>query len=1158
MSQISKNAGQSSYTRNLLTKNKPTQNKDAVFVDDIGGKHKILIRNLEGIGYSTITTIDFSSDILEYLIRNKKFNISTIRSPKPYFVLSVNDPNLPLIEYNNFIPYTSINNKLIVSINIKNLFDSVDFFDRTQSFKTLLVQNPNISPLKKVSLKDKYNNSGASADSDEEVVSRTDYNEYIERIREHYKVIYSNAEIKKKIAITENDRTEYNGIIIPCESNYNLETQHIAINESITKDDFMNYELLKSNKYILDLIYRHYNNKIPDELLETSFFDKNGNIKENVILESVPIPDNGGDNKEFLIIGVPSTKFHVCNTVFSETLENYDQIINDQRENYEKWIKEYTFQELSGRKDFEAIKAEYAQMGKKLDSVADVQLSDYILNKKKIADVDFNYIKEKHLLTDDELIQMKKYLHHKLNNFLENKFNYPNKSLIYLWKIKEITYKNVIDPANPKNMNKEILNVENAINYFREINELHTNVLEKIKELSFTKMLFKHKITTEDDEEYKQVFTDYACTDIFELRSFYIHPLNYKIRYNSDNKLFTIEELIEYSKLTCDGLSPSMKKYKGLPFCAVLPIEVTSFNKIVNSSFYLKHIKCNNIYDEYDEYDESSESAESAESAESVESAESNGITKKQKPSLRPKNITTMKNSNRANVAKQSPNPADIIDHTILIPKDKDKDKINLKQIFSNPDIRVISTLITGNGVLNCVFYDTSINKFYYVLLEINIKYLYDNYFETLRKYKSGKYKSGNTKKSKDALEKLITENNAKYFQSIKNLGGIDIMGVKQSGDDRFPYKLINILVVKEFTSGDNVFTILGNECVYKMYSNMDDFFKKDKIELLDGIQIDNPYKYVLISLINKLVSIKPFLEDKLENESPGIKKYYRVKQSRGMGMGARESNTSNSKESIYMEESELDANPEIDLELKVDKRIESKQIQIDIPFPNNTCFITIGSKYILFMNKYYEDLPISNYVSKIKQQMANSFKFTTWVITKEYAKQCIAIINQIASGNKSNEDLYEISETVKQNVLFNITSLKGSDNIEELNEHIKNHSKFMKRFVISNDTYLCKSYVPHIQFTGSSDIISTILHIHFLQNIIHTLALKYINLKYELLSNKISIYDTITYELSVFMFNNNINKTIVNKDVLFNKNINNPYFPALKLSSLLTMEFII
>jgi hypothetical protein len=483
-------------------------------------------------------------------------------------------------------------------------------------------------------------------------------------------------------------------------------------------------------------------------------------------------------------------------------------------------------------------------------------------------------------------------------------------------------------------------------------------------------------------------------------------------------------------------------------------------------------------------------------------------------------------------VKRVSNNSNNIIDSTKIIRNAKTqlpypKDIDYLKNIFNNEKMHVVSTLITGNGLLYCVLYDESesIRKFYYIFLEIDITSFKSIYMPDR--------KINIEEVNKDKLYECNIHSEYYYY----------IMNVRPKETFMSRLSMINILVVKEFTPGDKIFSILGNECVYKMYSNMHTLFNKSDLTLTyndaTSVNIPSPYKFVLLSLINKFMSISNLLQRILAKPitTTNVENYYRIKRPEG-------------------EEYATDGNIDelqafINYELTIDKRNDTLFVDIEKPFPNNNFFVSAGKNYIVIMNKYYEDIPKSDYLPKIKQQMNASFKYTTWVITREYAKQCLEIMKQL-SDNPSNNNFQEIHKDIKNNVLFNITSLKNGENIEELKNHINSHSNFIKRFIITKDKYNCKAFEPQIIINNLSDISSSILHIHFNQNIIHSHSIRIINFKRELFTKQLSIYTL--FELGIYFMNKPINKLLTNSDALFNKSLNSPYSVALKISGLLTL----
>ena len=108
-------------------------------ITDLGGKNHIY--DYSDNRKQIISTIDFSSDILEYLIRNQKFEIIEPRLPRktyPYYSLGIKDDgtgnksNLPLLEY-------SVSHHR----NIKNIGSSYNIFCLNNvdiSFNTFLMK----------------------------------------------------------------------------------------------------------------------------------------------------------------------------------------------------------------------------------------------------------------------------------------------------------------------------------------------------------------------------------------------------------------------------------------------------------------------------------------------------------------------------------------------------------------------------------------------------------------------------------------------------------------------------------------------------------------------------------------------------------------------------------------------------------------------------------------------------------------------------------------------------------------------------------------------------------------------------------------------------------------------------------------------------------
>lgn len=210
---------------------------------------------------------------------------------------------------------------------------------------------------------------------------------------------------------------------------------------------------------------------------------------------------------------------------------------------------------------------------------------------------------------------------------------------------------------------------------------------------------------------------------------------------------------------------------------------------------------------------------------------------------------------------------------------------------------------------------------------------------------------------------------------------------------------------------------------------------------------------------------------------------------------------------------------------------------------------MTVGQHYIVLMNKYYEDELITQYIPANKQQLKHYYKFTTWVLTREYVLECLKIINQTFEYANSGNNLVRINTPA----LFKLTSMFNG-NLVELDKHIKAHSEYVMQYIIVKDQYNCKDMQPEIINATSSDISSAILHLHFLIEIIHNISFKIINYKTELLLSQRSLYDTQT--VYTYRYNKLINKFITNANTIKNAYIN-PFNTAMKLSYLLQFPMI-
>jgi hypothetical protein len=124
-------------------------------------------------------------------------------------------------------------------------------------------------------------------------------------------------------------------------------------------------------------------------------------------------------------------------------------------------------------------------------------------------------------------------------------------------------------------------------------------------------------------------------------------------------------------------------------------------------------------------------------------------------------------------------------------------------------------------------------------------------------------------------------------------------------------------------------------------------------------------------------------------------------------------------------------------------------------------------------------------------------------------------------------------------------------DNVFEFNQHVNYHSEYIKKYIISKIPDKFKAYNPSIVVNPLSDLSSSILHLHFMQNVVHFNPLKYINLKNELLSLKSSIYDIYSSNSNNLLKIQNLLK--MKHDSIFDSSINNPYLSSLKISGLLS-----
>jgi hypothetical protein len=823
------------------------------------------------------------------------------------------------------------------------------------------------------------------------------------------------------------------------------------------------------------------------------------------------MPHPSIENKRYLIIGTDKYGLRqLANTEFAN-LHDYKSILEDQSAGYEEWVKEYTFQELgksSGR------------------SASEMTFGDYIMNKKKIAGIDIEYIKKMGLLSIEDTQKLEDFAKWKTDKMCQGKFNKPNMSLQYIWNILEITFESA-------DTTSQITKIKPMAYTIREINENHTEVLKRVQRLSWTEMLYRNNVMPHGSNEnldYKQVFTDCDISYEFKLISYYIHPLNYKTNYfYKENKIIPLEELIVNSAIKCDGQYPGMEKYVGLPFYAVVPIEITNLSYLLNSSHYFIGFKCNmsersNTNNSLQQLEDGTELAIDIPGSMPGSMPGSKSMSGGGNVALRPvhgntgaarkNNKTNKLTTKKLTKAPNSNNIDKILDKTVIIDSEYPRENRShletrkyLERLFKNPDIKVYSSLTTPNGLLIIILYDShpERKKFYYLVLEIDV-------IEIVEYMKKGLYRP---------LFQYAGEN-----VMPKNVYGVPI---------NIP--ILNIRLVKEFKPKDKVFTTLGKESIYKEINGLHEFFTKDKIHLeLDDkpTTINNFYRYILLSLINKINPVKDFLKkwigilNAIDSRVP--MEYYRVKES-----------VDGKYVYSMVPKTELPGKEKsVNWDVIPDSRNETENIEANL-FPNNNVFITIGNKYVVFLNKYHEDLLTTKYVPP---HLRHYYKFTAWVIHKDYLKQILDITDFSQSQIPINNF---------QDVLYGFTSVQNADDIFEINAHITAINKFILEFIIKLDENKCKSFKPRIFINPFSDISSSILHLHFNYYEIHIDPLKFRNLKNELLDSDMnSIYNL--YTTAGISYERLFNNSMIKSNLLYNSYLSN-YIPTLKLSGIFNLQ---
>jgi hypothetical protein len=305
------------------------------------------------------------------------------------------------------------------------------------------------------------------------------------------------------------------------------------------QDDFIIATCISND--IIELVKKHFDNDYDPIYKNTCYLDKNGNIYPKVIHKEISFSNEDKVSgkpisrtdifKTYLIIGTDKYYLHMLANCEFTDLPDYNSILEDQRQNYESWLKEYTYQEIN------------PDLKNPIKSRGDINFGDYVTNKKKLAGVDYKYIDTMNAGTGNSFLpeadyeKLKEYVGWKANKMCENKFNKPNVSLQYIWDIIEVSYFQNSDK-------KDIISIKPAINTIREINANHTELLKEVQRLSWNEMLVCNNIIISDrpeDADYKQVFTETNLTFRFRLISNYIHPLNYKTtHYFKENKIIVL------------------------------------------------------------------------------------------------------------------------------------------------------------------------------------------------------------------------------------------------------------------------------------------------------------------------------------------------------------------------------------------------------------------------------------------------------------------------------------------------------------------------------------------------------------------------------------------------------------------------------------------
>jgi hypothetical protein len=1031
--------------------------------------------------FHSLVVPNFAADYYQFLINNGKFKIS-LNQKGNFYYLSVTDPEQYVIN-GTHLPYflnVSIAYRDVVTVSYKNIFDCLKQYQ--QKYQITL-------PSK-------------TLDETDASYNKRIYNDAIIQYRKLFNSQMDDLTLPSECNI--NAFKNNIGVYYPCSSYYGKKKKYHA---SEVKFENKEDDLIKLNyngwHAFIDHLTKIVNPEHKIKYLDTIYRDFEGKIKDKIITHEMLFR-----GKRCFILGTPE---YTLLSKFTQENQNYIEVLESQRANYEKDIKDLLSQ-------YHGIKAETVD-------VCDLIYSILVNSDKK-------YIDKYGLLTADEFATLSDAIRVKLKELFKDKFNHPNIILEYYWDI-------VILDKN----NKDEDTFYPLIYSLREVDSDYKPIFEKVLDLARNEMMIKWGM-----QPTNQILAYYQPNFSFCIKTDYLHPLNFLGRRNTFyNRIIPLEELI-YS---CDKVCNNMDEYMDLPFWSVCPMKYSLINAQLMSYYeqgnydkfaqpIFERLKINDKRtDENNGFTkvtgttarrtQKTPSTLSASSASSTSSANrtlkygtsgfysvlseegddsnasgsvsntSNKTKKNSQNNSRPKTKNNFSNINPNNIMDKTQY---IYNETVMGENGQEKTiekraqnnseltENILRRLFSPRTVgeggvenHVIVTYNTYEGyvlfLIKCPNEDGSGFKFYNVFME-----------KAMFGFNSSKIKQ---------LEKYDNLNYKKYFYGYTG-------------------KILRILLVKEYNQGDNFQLWSLHFNLYRMYNNLDTFFKGDtlKLKVSSGaiVEITNPYKYHIVKLISLIHSLFFEMNNKID---------YNIFQSIN-------------KNSVY--------------EKPKDKKITNNNKQNSIDFnmkrDNNVFYVYKSNKFMCILDSFSDD----KMKSKIKGKTflnTDFFKFTLWIVSTETCNDIYDKIKKLyETGNKQGNIKEHFSRSNLATNIFTASSIKDKILIDELRDILENVKKFINGyFNVSEFDYNV------LNINELSDIETTSFHIHIELKSQYFKPLEEIDYKRELLDSKVRINRYPANIQGHFSFETILDKLKTNSDYIYNQSLHRPFSGQLKFAGL-------